>query len=83
MNKYDTMKTIEGCNNKAREIYIKGECVLYSYDTPVAALRKGEVIRLWDGHTMTTMKHINCWLSEHNLPKIDKAQWDKMPVEAA
>ena len=83
MNKCDTMKTIDGSNNKAREVYIDNAWVLYSYDTPVAVLRKGELVRLWDGYSMTTMKHINLWLGEHGHCGIAKKGWEKMPVEAA
>lgn len=82
--KYYKMMVIEGCNNKAREVlFPDAEWVLYSYDTPVAVLRvNGEVRRLWDGHSATTMRHINRWLEGHAIPAISKAKWDKMPVEA-
>lgn len=81
--KYDTMKVIEGCNNKAREVLIGGEWVLYSYDTPVAVLRGSEVVRLWPDYSATTMRHVNRWLEGHSIPSVNKAKWDKMPVEAA
>ena len=60
------------CNN--------GYCYLFSPSTKVAKfnLNDGKLVRLWDGYSQTTMRHINEWLQLHWLPTITKKQWMKM-----
>lgn len=67
---------------KAYEIYHDGYFYLVSYSTKVAKfnLNNGELVRLWDGYSQTTMRHINEWLQLHWLPTITKKQWMKMEV---
>jgi hypothetical protein len=61
---------------------IEVDGVLVSYDTPVCAVRGGEFVRLWSGHSATTMRHVNMFRAEHCMPSITKAQWEKMEVES-
>ena len=57
--------------------------VLVSYETRVARIAEdGSFHRLWSGHSATTMRHVNLFREWHNLPKITKAQWEKMEVES-
>lgn len=67
---------------KACEFYHDGYFYLISYSTMVAKLNlnNGELVRLWDGYSQTTMRHINEWLQLHWLPTITKKQWMKMEV---
>ena len=59
-----------------------GYCYLFSHSTKVAKfnLNDGKLVRLWDGYSQTTMRHINVWLRLHWLPTITKKQWMKMEV---
>lgn len=67
-NKYQIKSTIIGSNDKACDIRLNGEYVLYSYDTPVAVLRKnGKVAFLIESASRTTMRHINLWLEIHHI----------------
>jgi hypothetical protein len=54
---------------------------LISYKTKVAIITKGgNFIRLWEGCSQTTMKHINDFREQNNLPSISATEWKKMPV---
>ena len=59
-----------------------GYCYLFSHSTKVAKfnLKDGKLVRLWDGYSQTTMRHINEWLRLHWLPTITKKQWEEMEV---
>lgn len=53
-----------------------GTETLYSYDTPIIKrLPDGTLVRLYDGYTMTTGKHIKAFCG------LDKVAFKKMPVE--
>lgn len=57
--------------------------VLVSYETRVARIGSdGSFHRLWSGYSATTMRHVNEFREWYNLPKITKAQWQKMEVES-
>lgn len=56
--------------------------VLVSYETRVARIAPdGSFHRLWGGWSATTLRHVNMFREGHGLPKITKAQWEKMEVE--
>lgn len=60
--------------------------VLYSYRTPVAMIiRNGgsNFVRLWDGYSSTTMRHINTFRSIYGLDAISKKEWEKMPAKCS
>ena len=61
--------------------YGNGFSVLTSYKTEVAAIRNGRPIRLWDGYSATTMKHVNEFFLQNGINSHGKREWDKMPVE--
>ena len=49
------------------ELRINGACVLFSYETPVAAHVTGVgFFRTSQHHTKTTSRHINAWLDGIN-----------------
>lgn len=63
------------CDTDAEEIKI------YSYSTLVAVVKNGKLHRIWNGHSVTTMKHINQILVTLNMPKISKKDWEEFPCE--
>ena len=80
------MKIINVCNN-CQIVEANGREIVFSYDTPVLSIldhgNNGnmEHSRLWSGWSVTTQRHINKALDLYGLSHINKAQWDKMPVE--
>ena len=73
------MKTVKHYGRNAVEV----DGILVSYETPVARIASdGSFHRLWSGYSATTMHHINEFREAYNLPRITKAQWEKMEVES-
>lgn len=69
------------CTN-CQMVSVNGVSVVFSYGTQVLSIdRDGKLHRLWSGWSVTTQKHINKVLSLCGLPSINKAAWEKMPVE--
>lgn len=67
---------------KAKIIIAEGEIFLQSYDTIVCYINKnGDFIRLWDGYSSTTARHINDFCTMYNLPTLNKKEWESMNVE--
>lgn len=59
-----------------------GEIFLQSYNTLVCYINKnGEIKRLWDGYSATTMKHINDFLDLFHKPGGGKKWWDSLETE--
>ena len=57
---YDRVKSFYG---KAKVIEKDGETLLQSYDTTVCKIDKsGEFVRMWEGYSVTTMRHINAFI---------------------
>jgi hypothetical protein len=52
---------------------------LYSYSTKICTVQNGQITYLdtWY-HSLTTQKHLNAFLSLHNLPNISKKELDEM-----
>lgn len=75
----DRVKSFYG---KAKVLELdSGEIVLQSYDTFVCKITEsGKFVRLWSGHSVTTMRHINSFLRRFNIPGGGKAWWDALPV---
>lgn len=53
---------------------------LKSYNTIVGFIKDGEFYRTWDGYSVTTINHINAFLTEFNLPRMNKAKWSSLPI---
>ena len=59
-----------------------GEKVLQSYNTEVCKIgSNGKFVRLWGGYSVTTMRHVNSFLSFFGIPGGGKAWWNSQPVE--
>ena len=72
---YDRAKSFYG---KAKVI----EKVLQSYNTEVCKIgSNGKFVRLWGGYSVTTMRHVNSFLSFFGIPGGGKAWWNMQPVE--
>lgn len=66
---------------KAHVIEKDGEKILLSYETEVCKIdRQGNFIKLWDGYSQTTMRHINSFLYLFDIKGGGKAWWDKLEV---
>lgn len=67
--------------NKCYVVEENGWFVLTSYETEVAkGDRNGNFVRLWDGWSATTARHVNAFRADLGLPAISKSEWDKMEV---
>lgn len=60
--------------------YSKDLAILTSYNTEVAAIKNGEFIRLWDGWSATTQKHINAFLNLYGVAGGGKEHYINTPV---
>lgn len=59
-----------------------GEKVLQSYETEVCKITSGgEFVRLWDGYSATTMRHINSFLQFFGIAGGGKSWWDAQTVK--
>ena len=59
--------------------------VLESYDTQVVIVKieKGgmpSIMRLWDGYSATTMRHVNELLMQEDFPKLSARAWRAMEL---
>ena len=63
---------------KAKAIeHDNGTVELKSYNTIVARIEEGVFYRMWNGYSATTMRHINSFLSEYDVPFPGGAKWWK------
>lgn len=69
---YGKAKVIEDPDNN--------RITLRSYATDVCMIEGGIFHKLWDGYSKTTMRHINSFLMEFNMPGGGKAWWNSLPV---
>ena len=59
-----------------------GEKVLQSYNTEVCKIgSNGEFVRLWGGYSVTTMRHVNSFLSFFGISGGGKSWWNNQAVE--
>lgn len=77
--RYDRVKSYYG---KARVIEKdNGETVLQSYNTEVCKIdSNGDFVRLWNGYSVTTMRHVNAFLELFGIAGGGKAWWDSLEV---
>lgn len=76
----DSLKSYYG---KASVVEWNGEKILVSYETPVCKIdAAGRFVRLWNGYSATTMRHINSFNRLFGINQGGKAWWDKQPVMA-
>lgn len=68
---------------KANVVEWNGEKILVSYETPVCKIdRAGRFVRLWEGYSATTMRHVNSFNLLFGIREGGKAWWDAQPVKA-
>ena len=54
--------------------------LLKSYKTVVAAIIGTQFYKLWDGFSVTTLKHVNAFLSAYNGQQFNKRAWIEYPT---
>lgn len=67
------MRFTSYCNNKAHELRILGVCIMFSYETPIAAVYMGDYMRVANSWGPTTGKHFN-QLGCKNFPEVSEAE---------
>lgn len=70
--------TLDGFNGRAVIIPIENGYILKSYETDVAAIVGGSFFKLWNGYSVTTMKHINAFRYYFGFPGMNKREWVEM-----
>ena len=65
---------------KAALIENKGMVFLQSYDTIVACIDKGKLLKLWDGYSATTARHIDAFCYSFGVKSVSKKEWENMPL---
>lgn len=59
-----------------------GSHILVSYSTNVAVVTAGgQFVKLWDGYSATTMRHINDFRALYGFDKMNKAKWIGLPIQ--
>lgn len=66
---------LEGFNGRAVVIPTGDGYTLRSYDTDVISYEAGTVRKLWDGYSVTTLKHINAFCAFVKHPGFNKREW--------
>lgn len=66
---------LDGFNTRAAIIPIPGGYVLKSYYTDVAAVIDGKFYKLWNGYSVTTLKHVNIFCDFMKIPGFSKREW--------
>jgi len=68
-----TVRLLGGANNRAVTIETEKEIFLQSYDTLILAKDKatGEIRKLWNDYSKTTLKHVNLFLGTN----YNKKEW--------
>ena len=65
-------------NNRAVTIDDGEKIFLQSYDTLILSVNTftGEIVKMWDGYSVTTLKHINAFLAGFGL-QFNKKTWEQ------
>lgn len=72
---------LEGTNWKASVRRDNDGLTLTSYYTDVLRiLDNGQLVRLWDGYSATTARHINKLMDRLSLPRLSKREWYELPT---
>lgn len=81
--KNENEEFLEGTYKRAKVRKLNdGTKELFSYKTKVAILTKGgNFIKLWDGYSLTTLKHINIFRRENGLKEINKKEWNELEIK--
>lgn len=72
---------LSGCNYRAMVKRERYGTVLTSYKTDVCMIdNSGKFVKLWDGYSATTIKHVNMFRKIHGLARINKRKWIELNV---
>ncbi len=71
---------LDGFGVRAVVIPIENGYILKSYNTEVAAIVGGSFFKLWNGYSVTTMKHINAFAEYFGFHRLSKREWIEMPT---
>ena len=82
------MDTRASFYGKARVVDSGVEATLYSYNVPVGVIRENVCgqrgfVRLWNGYSQATLRHVNSFLKLYGECEITKKEWDKLPISNA
>jgi len=53
---------------------------LYSYGMLVAGVVEGVFVRHWAGYSVTTLRYVNAFRLNHELPMIVEFEWEALEV---
>ena len=67
--------SLDEFGNRALIIPVENGFILRSYYTDVAVIRNGEFFKLWNGFSVTTLKHINAFCRHFGFPTFSKREW--------
>lgn len=73
--------SLDGFNGRALIIPTESGYILKSYYTEVCKYEGGEFTKMWDGFSVTTLKHINIFREFLGLDALNKREW--IELEAA
>lgn len=73
--------SLEDFNTRALIIPTESGSILKSYYTEVCKIENGEFIRIWEGFSVTTLKHINAYRAHFGFKAISKREWIEMEVK--
>ena len=64
-------------NNRAMTIKEGSRTFLQSYDTLILCIDEEarEIVKLWSGYSVTTLKHINTFLNSFGISSFNKKEW--------
>lgn len=65
---------------KATLIQMGDIIYLQSYNTIVAAVKDDKLLKLWDGYSETTSRHIYTFCHCFGVKSVSKKEWEKMPI---
>ena len=70
--------------NRALVIGTPEKVFLQSYDTLILVIDRatGEIKKLWNGYSVTTLKHINTFLKAYNGRTFSKREWESIGTGA-
>ena len=71
---------LDGTNRKATVTETEEGPVLTSYYTEVAAIIRGRLVRLWDGWSATTAKHVRTFCHRYGIDAPSKREWFELPT---
>lgn len=72
---------LDDFNGRAAIIPTETGYILKSYYTNVCEIRNGKFIKLWQGYSNTTLKHINAFCSYFRMPFFSKREWIETKTE--